>query len=38
MSVQGITALVIAATGLVTAATALWHSIQTRKALPKEKP
>jgi len=31
VSVQGVTALIVAISGLVTAAGALWHSIQTRK-------
>ena len=33
MSVQGVTALIVAITGLVGAAAALWHSIQTRKKI-----
>lgn len=33
MSVQGLTALIVACTSLVTAAGAVWHSIQTRKRL-----
>jgi hypothetical protein len=34
MSVQGITALILAVSGLITAAGALWHSIRTRKQMP----
>jgi len=33
VSVQGVTALIIAITSLVTALIALWHAIQTRKSI-----
>jgi hypothetical protein len=33
VSVQGVTSLVVACSGLVTAVGALWHSIQTRKKI-----
>jgi hypothetical protein len=33
VSVQGVTALIVAASGLVTAVGALLHSIQTRKKI-----
>lgn len=34
MSVQGVTALIVAVSGLLTAAAALWHSIGTRRKIP----